>query len=348
MRAAGASQIFFKYCSTFDSTDWGNIGPVAEALMQELGETRTIACPAFPATGRTVYQGHLFVGSRLLSESGMQDHPLTPMRDPDLVRVLGRQTRARVSLIPWSIVAAGDEEIEAALEKTDGMAIVDALTEGDLRAIGRAARGLRLVTGGSGVAMGLPANFGAVPGQGAAAWSPATLTPGREVVLAGSCSGATREQIACALAAGMPALRADPLEIAAGRLRPADAVAFARAAGPALPPLIYSSAGPEDVARARDTLGREAAGDLTERFFGAVAEGLAEAGFTRFLIAGGETSGAVTAALGVKALDVGPKVAPGVPWMLARGTRRENLGVVLKSGNFGAPDIFLSAWSLLQ
>ncbi len=352
--AAGARQILFKYCSTFDSTDEGNIGPVTEALMALLGTDRTIACPAFPANGRTVYQGHLFVGDRLLSESGMQDHPLTPMRDPDLVRVLGRQTGRPVALIPHPTVGRGAEAIGGAIAAGPGIRIVDALCDADLRAIGRAAASLPLVTGGSGIALGLPANFGIPARPGGGAWPRGAIAPGRAVVLAGSCSGATRAQVARAREAGAPALRVDPAEIAAGRMRPADALDFvlaqseaqSEAQSGAQAPIVYSSADPQDVARARGALGPGAAGEVVEAFFAGLAVALAGRGFTRLLVAGGETSGAVIAALGVGVLDVGPKVAPGVPWMRARGGR-DGLALLLKSGNFGAPDIFLSAWGHL-
>ena len=344
LRAAGAAQILFKYCSTFDSTDAGNIGPVTDALLDLLGATQTLACPALPVNGRTVYQGHLFVGDRLLSESGMRDHPLTPMRDPDLVRVLGRQSRSAVRLIPWSVVAQGDAAIAAALAAAPGIAIVDAIRDADLHAIGRAARGMALVTGGSGVALGLPANFGFAPRTGGVQWPAGSVAPGRRAVLAGSCSEATRAQIARGLAGGMPALRVDPRDIAAGRVTAADAVAFAAAAAPDGPaPLVYSSADPAEVAEVARALGREAAGTLTETFLAEVARGLAQRGFARLLVAGGETSGAVTAALGIRTLDVGPSVAPGVPWMRARGGQ-DGMAVILKSGNFGGRDIFLSAW----
>jgi uncharacterized protein YgbK (DUF1537 family) len=342
----GARQIFFKYCSTFDSTDAGNIGPVAEALMDLLGETRTIACPAFPANGRTVYLGHLFVGDRLLSESGMRDHPLTPMRDPDLVRVLGRQTQRQVHLIPHPVVAQGAAVIAAALDGMEGIAIVDALSEADLRAIGAAVGDRALVTGGSGVAIGLAANFDAGARPGGRAWGARDIRHGRSVILAGSCSGATRGQVAAALAAGVPALRIDPADIAAGRLRAADAVAFALGTAGEAPPMVYSSADPAGVEQARAAAGPQA-GEMIETFFAEVAAALAAAGFSRFLVAGGETSGAVIGGLGVRRLDVGAKVAPGVPWMRARG-RQEGLALLLKSGNFGAPDIFLRAWDHLR
>jgi len=345
LRAAGAGQFFFKYCSTFDSTDDGNIGPVIDALLDLLGETRTIACPAFPTNGRTIYKGHLFVGDVLLSDSSMRNHPLTPMRDANLIRVLQRQTTRPVSLIAHEAVVGPPEALDHAFATLDGIAIVDAITDDDLRAIGRAARGLKLVTGGSGVALGLPANF--LDGASAAAPTIIRPAPGRAVMLAGSCSAATRRQVDVALAAGTPALRIDPLAIAAGTLTIADAVAFALAAPAGRAPLIYSSADPAAVAEIQDKLGRAVAGDTVERFLGAVARELLQHGTTRFLVAGGETSGAVVNALGIETLSIGPEIDPGVPWTLASGVDGTPVALALKSGNFGAGDIFLKAWDLI-
>jgi len=341
--AAGAQQLFFKYCSTFDSTDQGNIGPVADALLDLLGETRTIACPAFPENGRTVYKGYLFVGDVLLSESSMKDHPLTPMRDANLVRVLARQSRNPVSLIARDTVAAGADAIEARLAATTGIAIVDAIDETDLLAIGRAVRSLRLVTGGSGIALGLPDNF--APNTARRAPGPVVAAPGRSVILAGSCSAATRRQVEVAIAAGTPALQLDPIAIADKSITVADAVDFVLAAGDK-PPLVYSSADPTAVAAVQSRLGRAAAGAVVEDFLAEVAARLLERGVTRFLVAGGETSGAVVGALKVGALDIGPEIDPGVPWTLARDGKP--IALALKSGNFGAEDFFLKAWKLVQ
>lgn len=356
LQAAGVRQLFFKYCSTFDSTDAGNIGPVAAAMLDLAGGDLTIACPAFPANGRRVYRGHLFVGDVLLSDSPMRDHPLTPMRDANLVRVLSRQTDLKVGLVPLEVVEAGPAAIAAAFAaaraKGERILIVDAASDADLRAIGRASAGLPLVTGGSGVALGLPANFRAA-GTAAPA-RPQTLAapPGRAVILAGSCSAATRGQVAAAIAAGVPALKLDVAEIAAGRQTAAavaDWVAGAVSADRAgatgdRPPLVYSSAEPDAVARIQAEFGVAASGALVEDLLAAVARDLLGRGFSRFLVAGGETSGAVVAALGVTALEIGPEIDPGVPWTRARGG--PDVALALKSGNFGAPDFFLEAWSL--
>ncbi|MDB5561257.1 MAG: type effector Hrp-dependent outer, partial [Hyphomicrobiales bacterium] len=344
---AGAQQLFFKYCSTFDSTNEGNIGPVAEALLALVGERRTLACPAFPANRRTVYQGHLFVGNVLLSESSMRDHPLTPMRDANLVRVLQAQTRLTVSLIAHETVRAGIDAIASAFDKLDGIAIVDAIDDTDLRAIGAAAKSLKLVTGGSGVAMGLPANFRAAGLLGPLAAPAQIRAPvGRAVILAGSCSAATRRQVAAAMAAGHPALQVDALAIAGGRLTSEDVVNFVAAAQGTRAPLVYSSADPTVVAAVQEKLGTAKAGAVVEDLLGAVAARLASSGFSRFLVAGGETSGAVVAALGVKALEIGAEIDPGVPWTLSTGARP--LALALKSGNFGTDDFFVKAWDAIQ
>ncbi|HWL27610.1 MAG TPA: 3-oxo-tetronate kinase [Burkholderiaceae bacterium] len=337
----GVEQLFFKYCSTFDSTDAGNIGPVTDALLELLGETTTIACPAFPANGRTVYNGHLFVGDKLLSESSMRNHPLTPMRDANLVRVLQRQSRNAVFLISCQTVSQGPEAIAAQLARNAGIAIVDAIDEADLRVIGRAARSLRLITGGSGIGLSLGGNF---PARGGHAPAPVVAAPGGSVILAGSCSAATRRQVEVAIAAGLPARQLDPIAIADGRTSVADAIEFVLAA-PDQTPLLFSSADPVAVSAVQDRLGRATAGEVVENFLADTAAQLLERGVTRFLVAGGETSGAVVSALRVSALDIGPEIDPGVPWTLARDGKP--IALALKSGNFGADDFFLKAWKLL-
>ena len=344
--AGGARQILFKYCSTFDSTDAGNIGPVAAALMDLMGTDLTIACPAFPANGRTVYQGHLFVGDRLLSDSPMKDHPLTPMRDANLVRVLARQTTVPVGLLDIATLRRGRAQDAFAQAHGKRILIADALTDADLMTLGAACADMVLVTGGSGIAMGLAQNFVAA-GRVTARDAPATMQapPGRRVILAGSCSAATLGQIATARAAGFPMLALDVQALAAGRQTAQMLADWATAQDGPLPPVLCSSADPDTLARTQASLGREASGTLVEHTLAEVARLLQSHGFTRFLIAGGETSGAVVAALGVTMLDIGPEIAPGVPW--TRSIHGPDLALALKSGNFGAPDFFLHAWSLL-
>ncbi|HTN60772.1 MAG TPA: 3-oxo-tetronate kinase [Devosia sp.] len=348
---AGAEQLIFKYCSTFDSTDEGNIGPVAEALLDLLGAPLAIACPAFPAAGRSIYQGHLFVGQMLLSDSPMKDHPLTPMRDANLVRVLQRQAKGKVGLIPWSVVSQGVDAVKAALAAAEQsghrLMIADAVRDEDLRTLGAALSGARLITGGSGIGMGLPDNFRRQGRIGTTVLPLRMQAPaGRAVILAGSCSTATRGQVDAAIKAGVPALRIVPQEIAAGAQTAATIASWIIERPANASALVYSSDDPEAVKSVQAQLGRDRAGALVEHLLAEVAVLLRDNGFSRFIVAGGETSGAVVEALGARALQIGPEIAPGVPWTRSIGT--PDLALALKSGNFGAPDFFLTAWSMLD
>lgn len=344
--AAGAKQIFWKYCSTFDSTDQGNIGPVADALLKRLGSGFALACPAFPTNGRTIYLGHLFVGNALLNESGMENHPLTPMTDANLVRVLGRQTDGAVGLVPFNTVEQGAAATRQAMmrlgEQGRRYAIVDAVTDEHLLAIGEAAAQHALITGGSGVAMGLPENFrraGILPARGDAASLPPMQ--GMAAVVAGSCSRATLGQIGLARD-HVPVLELDALatpDAAALTAQALDWVTGKLAAD--RPVVIAASAPPEKVAALQAKLGRDAAGALIETAMAAIAEGLVARGVGRLVVAGGETSGAVVQRLGVTALRIGPEIDPGVPWTFAEP---RGLHLALKSGNFGARDFFLKAF----
>ncbi len=349
LQAAGCRQFFFKYCSTFDSTDDGNIGPVADALADALGCGFAIACPAFPANGRTVYQGHLFVSYALLSESGMQDHPLTPMRDANMVRVLSRQTDGTVGLVPFATVERGAATIRSALatlkEQGRRYAIVDATTDAHLMAIGEAVDGQALVTGGSGVAMGLPENFRRAGLLGDADAGALPDVAGHAAVLAGSCSRATLFQIGTARDQ-VPTLELDPLATPdAGALMRQAAEWMAGKLG-RTPVVIATSSTPERVAALQARLGREAAGALVEDAMAGIAEALVAAGVRRLVVAGGETSGAVVGRLGIKRLRIGPEIDPGVPWTLAEGAG-PTLLLALKSGNFGGRDFFLQAFERL-
>jgi uncharacterized protein YgbK (DUF1537 family) len=350
LRKAGAEHLFFKYCSTFDSTDQGNIGPVADALLTFTSSDFTIACPAFPANGRTVYQGHLFVNGVPLHESSMKDHPLTPMRDSNLVRVLQRQTGRSVGRVAFEDVDAGVERIRKAFEreKAAGHAIVvvDALTDAHLRAIGLAAAGLALITGGSGVAMGLPEAYRSGRAEPSSSDRLFDAPAGRAAVLAGSCSSATQRQVAVAIEAGMPAFRLDPLALASAELTTSAVLDWIGRQPPGAPVLIYSTAAPDEVQAVQGRLGRMKAGEMVETVLAEIARALPALGFTRLLVAGGETSGAVVGALDVDALTIGPEIDPGVPW--TRTLAGTDLALALKSGNFGAPDFFLKAWGLLR
>jgi len=358
LRAQGCRQFFFKYCSTFDSTDQGNIGPVADALLDALssiggGAPFTIACPAFPENGRTIYRGHLFVGDALLNESGMEHHPLTPMTDANLVRVLQRQTRSKVGLVRYDAVAQGAGAVRAAIDalRAGGvrMAIADAVSDADLYTLGEACADLPLITGGSGVALGLPANFrraGLLDDAADAGGLP--HIDGASAVLAGSASKATNAQVA-AWRETRPAFRIDPLAVARGEPVVENALAFARehmnGAEPQ-PVLIYATASPDEVKATQRELGVAQAGELVERTLAAIARGLHGLGVRKFVVAGGETSGAVVQALGVDTLRIGRQIDPGVPATATIGA--EPLALALKSGNFGAVDFFAKALRTLD
>ena len=366
LKAQGASQIYFKVCSTFDSTPAGNIGPVLEALMDELGCTFTIATPAFPDNGRTVFKGHLFVGDGLLSDSGMRHHPLTPMTDANLVRVLQAQLhgakRRRVGLVDFAAVSASADAIRtrfAALRK-DGVsiAIVDAVTNADLLRLGAAAADLPLVCAGSGLAIGLPANFGLVP-SGDAARLP--TVDGRRAVVSGSCSEATNRQVAHFIAGGGAARAIDPLALAGdgdgdgdGAMRNemandiAEWAVAAWQAAPSRPVLVYSTAAPAAVAAVQERLGGAAAGAVVEALLGEVARRLVAAGARELVVAGGETSGACVQALAIGRLRIGAQIDPGVPWCHAESSvaGAGGLRLALKSGNFGGADFFTRAFEV--
>jgi uncharacterized protein YgbK (DUF1537 family) len=326
---------------------------VAEALMQALKTDFTIACPAFPANKRTIYKGYLFVGDELLSESGMRNHPLTPMTDPSLVRVLQNQVKGRVGLVDYDSVARGTEAIASrfAALRADGVsfAITDALTNHDLVSIGAACADMPLITGGSGIALGLPENFrrrGLLARLDAADTLPDT--GGLRAVIAGSCSIATQKQVK-AMQANAPSFAVDPLALARGEDVAGAALAWAGQHLANGPVLVYATASPEQVKEVQSQLGAAEAGELVERALAAIATGLVKLGVGQLIVAGGETSGAVVSALGVKGLRIGPEIDPGVPWTAAlqQDGGARPLALALKSGNFGSEDFFTKAWSRL-
>lgn len=344
LAAGGADQCYFKYCSTFDSTSEGNIGPVALALMDEAGADFTVYCPAFPEAGRTIYRGHLFVFDQLLHESPLKDHPLTPMTDANLMRWLSPQLGGeRVGLIPFEAVDAGAGAVRERMDalKADGIrhAVVDALTDAHLEALGQACDGMALVTAGSGLGLGLPGNFARA---GRLAGGQADALPdvgGGTLMLSGSCSAATNAQVARWEADGGALLRLDPLKLADGDMDAARAWEWAvEQTGVAL---IAATAPPDAVRRAQEKLGRARAAEIVEDTLSAIATSARNAGTRRFIVAGGETSGAVASALGVTRLRVGPQIAPGVPWCATED--REPLALALKSGNFGGETFFSDA-----
>jgi 3-dehydrotetronate 4-kinase len=354
LRQQGAGQIYFKYCSTFDSTPQGNIGPVTEALMDALADTPgadfTIACPAFPENGRTVFKGYLFVGDEMLHESGMRKHPLTPMTDSNLVRVMQAQTQRRVGLIDYRTVAQGAKAITARIAALKGagvsIAVVDAVSDDDLRAMGPALAALPLLTAGSGVAIGL-APKGKALASADAARLPAAQ--GLRAVVSGSCSVATNGQVADFMARGGAAFAVEPVQLAEGADLVAQALAWAETRLSAGPVLIYATAEPAAVRAAQARLGVERAGALVEEALARVASGLVRLGVRQLVVAGGETSGACVQALGIKRMRIGPQIAPGVPWCHASTTETpaDGINIALKSGNFGAQDFFTRAFDLL-
>lgn len=338
----GAQQIVFKYCSTFDSTPQGNIGPVAEALLAELDAEQAVVCPAFPANGRTVYQGYLFVGDRLLNESGMENHPLTPMTDPDIRRWLRLQTRLQVGHLPLSAVRSeAGKELAALRQRGERLVVTDAIDDDDLMRLGKAVKDQKLVTGGSGIAMGLPANFG-ISAIGDKAGFAGAAGPG--LVLSGSCSNATRRQVAL-FAANHPVLKMDAEDMLDPSQALARAVAFIDVNRAAVP-LVYSTDEPEAVAASQRQYGREWLADLYDGFFAQLVLAAIDLGFRRIVSAGGETSGAVAGALGPAAFEIGPEIAPGVP-ALATGDN-PRLAFALKSGNFGQDDFFERSLKVLE
>ncbi len=361
LQSAGAQQIYFKYCSTFDSwygadgsSQRGNIGPVTEALMDALGTDFTIATPAFPDNGRTVFKGHLFVGDALLSESSMQHHPLTPMQDANLVRVLQAQCQRKVGLIDYRTVAAGANAIRGRIAELRGqgvgIAIVDAVSNEDLMRLGLALAGLPLVTAGSGVAIGLPQNFGIQASSQSAVLPKAQ---GLRAVVSGSCSQATNAQVAAWKVAGLPSHALDMAAVLgnAGQQHAAvqGALDWAKPWLAQSPVLVYSTADAQDVKSTQTALGSEVTGARVEQALSAIAKGLVALGVQQLVVAGGETSGACVQALGVQQMQIGGQIDPGVPWCHARAVAAgKDLHLALKSGNFGGADFFSKAFKLLE
>ena len=349
LQAQGVRQIYFKYCSTFDSTPEGNIGPVIDALLDALhgqGAGFTVACPAFPDNGRTVFKGHLFVGDELLQDSGMRNHPLTPMTDSNLVRVLQAQTRRKVGLVPYNVIAEGAQAVRerfAALQAQGvSIAVLDAISNSDLMHIGPALADMPLVTAGSGIAIGLPANWqgsGRLPAQQTADALPAV--PGKAAVVSGSCSVATNAQVLAFQQAGYPSHSIDPLALAAGQDVVGDVLRWAQPLLEQGPVLVYATAQAQDVKSVQQQLGVMQAGELVEQALAAIARGLVERGVRRLVVAGGETSGAVVQALGVQQMQIGPQIDPGVPWTWAPTDLGADIHLALKSGNFGSTDFFV-------
>ena len=347
LQAAGAQRFFWKYCSTFDSTSQGNIGPVAEALMADLATDQTIYCPAFPENGRSIFMGNLFVGEQPLAESPMKDHPLTPMKDSNLMRLLAPQVTRSVGLANRMTVAKGGLRARLAELKAQGVAhvVVDAVSNEDLTLIAEACQSMTLLTGGSAVAMPLPVLWqaqGLLP-QGTAAAFRAPQGPA--LILSGSCSAMTNAQVAAYLAEGRPGFQLNPADLA--EHGPGAALDWLAAQAPDAAPLIYATAAPDAVRAAQDRLGVDRAGQVVEQALATCAVAARDRGTRRFVVAGGETSGAVAKALGIARLHIGPEIAPGVPWGGAV-SGGQDVAITLKSGNFGREGFFAQALGMLK
>lgn len=337
--AQGVEQVVFKVCSTFDSTPQGNIGQVAQALAKELSENTVLVCPAFPENGRSVYQGHLFVGDQLLSESGMRNHPLTPMTNSDLRQVLAQQTDWPIAHVPFQKLSQGAIGLLDNVPQGPSMVIVDAIRDEDLLIFGQAAKARKLVVGGSGIAMGLPQNFDLQTTD--QAWAGVA---GKGVILSGSCSQATRAQVALyGQTEGVQTKELQAEQMLAGSYSVKDIVQWALQQN--IAPLIYSSAEPEVVKATQEKFGREASANAFERFFSEFAREFLSQGGQRIVVAGGETSGAVVSGIDAHAMDIGQEIAPGVPALKVSG---REIALALKSGNFGQSDFFSRALKALE
>ena len=349
LKSAGAEKFFFKYCSTFDSTDDGNIGPVIDALMADLETPFTIACPAFPETERTIFKGHLFVGDKLLSDSPMKYHPLTPMTDSNLVSTLSRQTSQKVGLVQYTDILGGPSEIRKAfdqLQKEDvAIAITDVLNDEHLYFLGEAVKDFKLITGGSGIALGLPSQLKSRKNHKekiAAHKLPKVL--GKELILSGSCSEMTLAQVN-EFSKRYRTLKLNPIELAESNSSLNNAVDWVIQAKGKEPILVYASAPPDAVNEAQKRLGRDLASSIVENALAKIASAAVQNGFRRIVVAGGETAGAVVSNLGIKGIMIGEQIDPGVPTTVSIGN--PTIGLVLKSGNFGSVNFFEKALKVM-
>ena len=349
LKNAGAKQFFFKYCSTFDSTDEGNIGPVIDALMAGLETQFTIACPAFPETERTIFKGHLFVGDKLLSDRPMKDHPLTPMRDSNLVSTLSRQTSQKVGLVEYTNISGGPSEIKKAfnqLQKEDvAIAVTDVLNDEHLYFLGEAVKDFKLITGGSGIALGLPSQLKSHENhkeETTVHKLPEVL--GKELILSGSCSEMTLAQVN-EFSKKYCTLKLNPVELAESNSALDNAVDWVIQAKGKKPILVYASAPPDAVKEVQQRLGRDLASSTVENALAKIARAAVQNGFRRIVVAGGETAGAVVSKLGIKGIMIGEQIDPGVPTTVSIGN--PSIGLVLKSGNFGSADFFEKALKVM-
>ncbi|MCT4576547.1 3-oxo-tetronate kinase [Donghicola sp.] len=349
LKQAGAERFFWKYCSTFDSTAEGNIGPVAEALMADLDAKQTMYCPAFPENGRAIFMGNLFVGEQPLAESPMKDHPLTPMRDSNLMRLLAPQVSGPVGLANRLTVARGADALRERLSELEGAGVahvvIDAVADDDLYTIAAACRDMPLMTGGSAVAMPLPDLYvrdGVLSADAEKAVRPDL--PEKTIILSGSCSAMTRAQVS-AYSVNAPSYRLDAFDLEKRGIGPV--LTWLSKQDLSKAPLIYATAEPDQVRKAQEAFGGPQVGAMIEDALAELAQAAFSAGARRFVVAGGETSGAVTQALGVTRLDIGQEIAPGVPWTYTE-SEGEKIALTLKSGNFGKEEFFADALAVLE
>jgi 3-dehydrotetronate 4-kinase len=359
LRRQGARQLYFKVCSTFDSTAHGNIGPVIDALMDELGCDFSVVVPAFPDNDRTVFKGHLFVGDVLLSDSGMQNHPLTPMTDSNLVRFLQKQLAPndgrKVGLIDYRTVGQSARAIVQRINKLRSeavsIAIADAVSNEDLKRLAAALYSAPLVTASSGLGVGLPAQWGFTASPKS---SELPRAVGRRAIISGSCSAATNAQVLEFIHSDGASRALDAVQLASSydaqiekTLSWADSCWSVNSA---VPLLVYSTAEPAAVQATHAALGVAPSGGIVERALSAVARGLLARGVGQLVVAGGETAGVCVRALDVQQMQIGPQIDPGVPWCYATstGNNASGLHIALKSGNFGSQDFFSKAFTLLD
>lgn len=347
LKAQGCQQFYFKYCSTFDSTEQGNIGPVTDALMAELGQSFTVVCPALPVNGRTVYKGNLFVFDQPLHESGMRHHPVTPMRDSNVLRLMEKQSQGKSGLVNHQVIEQGVEAVQSQLAQLQSQgvnyAVLDTTTMDQLETLGRAVQSMTLVTGGSGLAAGLAKAWGRQKAQAQAAVSSGQPSQQPAVILSGSCSEMTNRQVAYyqslaphfALEVTQCFDNPDYAQQVASWVLEHQTGQYA--------PMVYATADPQTLERIQQQYGAQASSEAVEGFFSLLAHLLKEQGIVNFIVAGGETSGTVTQSLKVSGFHIGPQIAPGVPWVKAVDG---GLSLALKSGNFGDEHFFKTAQDL--
>ena len=346
LQSQGCQQFYFKYCSTFDSTAEGNIGPVTDALLAELGESFTIVCPALPVNGRTVYNGHLFVFGELLSDSGMRNHPVTPMTDSSVVRMMDAQSEGVSGLVNFQTIEQGSDAVTVRFNelKAQGSryAVVDAFNAEHLVTLGQAAKSMKLITGGSGLAAGIAKNWTEHLVDQSDAKHAGSPVKGPTVVFSGSCSVMTNQQVAVYKQLA-PHFAID-VKACLTNDQYANEVfdwVMTNSQGD-FAPLVYATADAAELKAIQEEYGAHASSHAVEQFFSQLAIKLQQHGVKNFIVAGGETSGVVTQSLAVKGFHIGPQIAPGVPWVKSVGGE---LSLALKSGNFGDENFFAKAQS---